>query len=668
MRLFFCCFIFLCLSGSAITSVAQFPQKNIQRQKIDAKRTVADINSNDAIYRGKEFIRMDSNYYVGWMFEGAYKYNHAADFLGYKNAIAPLSRALNDLSRDYARQLRTRTNDLTRYYPVYQFQVDYSFLASMLMECYSNINRPDKAFEVVLQVKKWNFQRDYYFSAYAYLFWIVHRNRYYTHEKYFFLKNSISENEKLANSYLDSGLVQIKKNTRLNATIFQPGYLTIEKQTIYHYKAIFYSYNLAIDSAMHYYRMMMDGPLFSNNNYATFLSICGDFKDAMYNYNIARTRDMGDKRLQEWAYYSSILNIYQNKPEKAVTEMKDMISAVGSTPGFGWYNIALARAESYEGLLGSSEKHATKAAEFKEVNIGTTLGQSQYTFSTNMVTLMNDIRRVQQVKFENSDWWYNVFLWPELSKLSAKKYLQQYLLVNQLAVNPERAAVIYPLFSSENTVSWDEIWYLIQDFSTSYFYKKFEAEFKNDKRRLIKKYYLLFMAKLQIEQGKYGDAQAKLDQVLSYPDIDRNYERLFLARVYEAKSLCFKEMDNTSEEQKNTYKFYESFPQLVPFSEVEMNFGLQIAGNDEDFVDRLKDFRINWRRKSAVFVPTVYLFFQQNGGKKSVTYSVKGVGGKILIPQQTYYYINSEQAAIHIAYALFKIDPDIENSRSKEAG
>lgn len=656
MRFVFRCFLFLFTLGWATSSWAQSPAKSIQRQKIDAKRTVADINSNDAIYRGREFIRMDSNYYVGWLFEGAYKYNHAADFLGYKNAIAPLSRALKDLSRDYAKQLRTRTSDLMRYYPVYQFQMDYSYLASMLMECYININQPENAFKVVLQAKKWNFQRDYYFSAYAYLFWIVHRNRYYTHAKYSFLKNSIAENESLANSYLDSGLVQIKKNARLNATIFQPGYLDVEKQTIYHYKAIYYSYNLKIDSAMHYYRMMMDGPLFSNNNYATFLSICGDFKDAMYNYNIARTRDMGDKRLQEWAYYSSILNIYQNKPEKAITEMKDMIKAVGSTPGFGWYNIALARAESYAGLLSESERHATKAAAFKEVNIGTTLGQSQYTFSANMVALMNDIRRVQQVKFENSDWWYNVFLWPELSQLKAKQYLQQYLLVNQLAMNPERAAVIYPLFSSENTVSWDEIWYLIQDFSTSYFYKKFESEYKNDKRRLIKKYYLLFMAKLQVEQGKYKEAQVKLKQALAYPDIDPQYEKLFLARTYEALSICADKTDKKSQELEYAYKFYEAFPQLVPYSDVEMNFRLEVNGSDDDFVDRLKDFRIHWTSENNAFLPTVQLTFRQAGGKQSVSYAVTGTAGKYLIPRQTYYYKDPEQAAVHVAYALFEID------------
>lgn len=657
MRVFFCGFLFLFVQSIVVNAQQpQFPQKSIKRQEIDAKRTVADINSNDAIYRGREFIRMDSTYYIGWMYEGAYKYNHAADFLGYKNAIAPLSRALKDLSRDYAKQLRTRTNSLIVYYPAYQFQLDYSFIVSMLIECYSNINQPAKAFELTMQARKWNFQRDYYFSPYAYLCWIVHRNRFYTHSKYFFLENSIKQNEALANRYLDSGLVQVDKNARLNATIFQPGYLKIEKQTIYHYKAILYGYSLQIDSAMHYYRMMMDGPLFSYNNYATFLSVCGDFKDAMHNYEIAGSRDQGDKRLKEWAYYSSILNIYQDKPDKAAKEMKDMITAVGSTPGFGWYNIALARAECYAGNLKESEIHATKASQFKEVNIGTTLGQSQYNFSVNLINLMNDLRSIQEVKFENSDWWYNLFLWPKLSKLSAQRYLQQYLLVNQLAMNPERDNVIYPLFSSENTVGWDEIWYLIQDFSTSFFYKKFQSEFKNDKRRLVKKYYLLFMAKLQIEQGKYVDAKAKLNSILQYPDIDHQYGKLLLARTYEALSICENKMDNNASAQKSTYYFYEQFPQLVPYSDVEMNFRLSVNGSNENFISRLKDLRINWTTDNSAFIPVVHLNFQKSVGKQFVTFFVSGINGEELLPRQTYYYKNPEQAAIHVAYALFKIN------------
>src|ERR1700733_7267258 len=70
---------------------------------IDAKRTIEDVNGEDALPRSREFKRIDSTYYVGWMFEGAYKFNHAADYLGYKNAAVPLERALSLMEHDYAK-------------------------------------------------------------------------------------------------------------------------------------------------------------------------------------------------------------------------------------------------------------------------------------------------------------------------------------------------------------------------------------------------------------------------------------------------------------------------------------------------------------------------------------------------------------------------------------
>ncbi|RYZ21816.1 MAG: hypothetical protein EOP49_46835, partial [Sphingobacteriales bacterium] len=52
---------------------AQIPQVNhpknqSKRYEVDAKRTGTDVNSNDALPRSREFIRIDSTYYVGWMY------------------------------------------------------------------------------------------------------------------------------------------------------------------------------------------------------------------------------------------------------------------------------------------------------------------------------------------------------------------------------------------------------------------------------------------------------------------------------------------------------------------------------------------------------------------------------------------------------------------------
>ena len=166
---------------------------------IDAKRMIEDVNGEDALPRSREFKRIDSTYYVGWMFEGAYKYNHAADYLGFKNAAVPLEHALDLMEHDYAKALSTRTGDIMVFYPIRVLVPDYTMIAYYLMNSYANTDQPDKVYKLLRRTLKWKFQASYYMDCYNHLAWTVHRNRFYTSAKYPFLKNSIDENEKLAN-------------------------------------------------------------------------------------------------------------------------------------------------------------------------------------------------------------------------------------------------------------------------------------------------------------------------------------------------------------------------------------------------------------------------------------------------------------------------------------
>ena len=181
------------------------PAKMEQRLNIDAKRQIENIESDDALPRSREFIRTDSSYYVGWMYEGVYKYNHAADYLGYKNAIAPLERALRLMEHDYAKALATRTDNILTLYPIRFIMPDYTMIAYYLVQCYNNTDQPEKTVALLRHTLKWKFQMEYYLDQYNMLAWTVHRNRFYTSSKYSFLRNSIDDNEKLANRYLDSG-------------------------------------------------------------------------------------------------------------------------------------------------------------------------------------------------------------------------------------------------------------------------------------------------------------------------------------------------------------------------------------------------------------------------------------------------------------------------------
>lgn len=654
----FLIFITVSFAGTALAQIVpvNHPRNQQKRYEIDAKRTGTDFNSNDALPRSREFIRVDSTYYVGWMYEGMYKVNHAADYLGYKNAAIPLKKALYQIERDYARLLRTRSSDLMTYYPAYRFQLDYSVIAYNLMDCYNNIEQPQDAYNVVRKALKWNFQFEGNMQSYNYLAWITHRNRFYTSSKYSFLKNTIKENEQLANRYLDSAIRKIKIDSKLDELFF-PGYQAAAIQGVYHYKAILYSYALNIDSANRYYNLMKESAIFSHNNYATFLSICGNFRQAEKEYELASMQDASEKRLQEWAYYSSILDIYKANPQRGIQNMKDMIKAVGSTPGFGWYNIALARSCAYNGDVAESERYIKKAEAFKEVHIGTTLGQSHYDFSINLVKLMNNIERIQQIKFENKGWWYSPSSLTSISKESGTKYLLQYLIVNQFAMNPERDLVIYRLFSTESTVTWDEIWYLMRDFSTNFFYEKFQSELKDDQRKLVKKYFKLYMARLQMKKGNYADAQKILYDILNNEKTDLEYEKLFVARTYETLAECAKERKNTSEYNESLYSFYTNFPQLLPYSDLKPNLRLTIIGTpDAKVVARLKDCNVNWVTDGRTPAAEATLKFSVSGKKKIVTYYVMDKGGREIVKRDNYTYTKPEEAGVILAYRLFNID------------
>lgn len=645
----------------------QHPRNGALRYEIDAKRMGVELTSDDALPRSREFKRIDSSYYVGWMFEGAYKYEHAADYLGNKNAAASLERAIQLLSRDYRRELSTRTSAPMTYFPVYRFHEDYSRIGYMLMNCYSNMEEPEKVMAMLQAAKKWNFQFQFGFEPYNYLGWTVHRNRFYTSAKYPFLRDSIAANEQLAHAYLDSCLRQINRNWQLNSAFLPDMYHESERLSVYHYKSILHSYALHIDSASYYYEKMRNTAVFPHNNYATFRMICGDFREAESEYELAIAQDGGDKRLKEWAYYTALLDIYKGMPKTGTALMKDMIKANGSTPGFGWYNIALARTLLYDGQIEEANRYANKAAEFKELHIGTTLGQTHYDFSVQLLKLLAKQDQWYMQKFEHRNWWYNLPVLGRMLTLTGERYMQQFLIINQLAQNPERDRVIYKLFSTESTVGWDETWFLIKDFSTNYFLDRFQKQAENDGRKYIKKYFNLYVARLKMEQGKHEEARQMLDAILRDPNMDAEYEKLFLARVFQAQAACAKELDRNDDYHTWMDRTFQIYPQLMPFSGMQMNMRLQVSGAaDEAVMERLKDCNINWMADGSVPAPTVYLTFSGSGAKKTVSYYVMNSNGEYAVTKQGLNYTKPEVAAVELAYRIFNIGGKVPEEEAPE--
>ncbi|MBS1777479.1 MAG: hypothetical protein JSS64_14485 [Bacteroidetes bacterium] len=637
--------------------------KAAQRYEIDAKRMGVDVNSDDALPRSREFKRIDSTYYVGWMFEGAYKYNHAADFLGFKNASYPLERTLGLMERDYYQQLATRTSDLLTYMRVYKFQLDYTLSAYYLMNCYSNMEQPEKVYSLLRRVLRFNFQRDFYMDAWNYLGWTVHRNRFYTTSKYPFLQNSIDGNERLANNLLDSGMRKINRDIPLNSKIFQPGYERQDKAAVYHYKAMLYSYNFKIDSANYYYNLLKKEPIFSHNNYGTFCAICGNFQEAAHQYQLESANHQPDKRLQEWAYYLSILDIYKGFPQNGIELMKGMIQANGSTPGFGWYNIALARCELYNGQLQEALRHTNKAADFKELHIGTTLGQTHYDFSIQLLRLLQKINDIEAQKFERKDWWYHLPSLAALAQLTSEKYVQQFLTINQFAQNPERDRVVYKLFSTESTVSWDEIWFLIRDFTTDFFLQRFRQELQTDERKAIHKYFRYFLARLNLQKGNINLAEKLLNEVLTDAATNSEYEQLLIARTLQAQAEIALQKKDAKGYQNRMNQLFAYYPQLIPFTALTMPMQLQISGSAPDgFLQRLNQCNINFTNPSSS--PKAHLHFYTLSQKVLVQFWVEDAQGRKRVPQQSM-VIKTSEDAVKLAYRLFGISENQSQLKTK---
>lgn len=649
------------------TQLSEAQSRQSLRYEIDSKRADVNYFGKDALPRGREFKRIDSTYYVGWMFEGTYKFEHAADYLGFRSAATQLSRALTLLEHDFKTELKTRTGDVFAYLKIFRIHQDWDYIAYCLVQCYSNMEDPAAAWQVLQKCKAYDLQDENACDTYNYLSWTIHRNRFYTHQKFPFLRKNIEENEQYANKLLDSSLVKIKRDAELNKSFFRPEYLGVKTAGVWHYKSILYTYQLNIPSGAYYYEKLRNTSYFPLNNFATFCSIQGKFREAEYYYNLSKSEHTGDKRLNESYYYLSIINQYKGNCRAGIDELKAVIKANGSTPGFGWYNLALGRDYLYNGQLEPARHYIQSAEQFREIHIGTTLGQSHYEFTTALLKLIIKQREIEQIKFFNAHWWYSPEDLGKIALLTIEKYGLQFLIINQFAGNPERDRVIYKLFSTESTVSVDEIANLLEGFSTQFFIDKFRKSLKNESRPRVKRYYSLLIAKLLMKQGKDDEAMIELNRILNEQKIDLEYEKLFLARVYEAFVQCHAHRGDTGNLQE-LVKLYNTYPQLIPFSGLRMPFILERDAQTTiqlKVVDGLKRMNIDWTGQSTANIPTLRIHFTMRGKLSVIRMSVLS-GGSTVIPATELTYSDPDKAAKEIGLRMFGVYSVAENGKQPD--
>lgn len=647
--------LFISLLSFTKNNFAQ--SKQSLRYEIDAKRGGMSYTSKDALPRGREFKRLDSTYYVGWMFEGTYKFEHAADYLGFKMAADQLNKALKLLEKDFKKEIYTRTSDVFEYLKVMKYQRDWDYIVYNLTQCYSNTEEADKLWALLQKCRKVNSQLEVYADTYNYLAWTVHRNRFYTSSKYPFLRNSIDENEHYANKLLDSGILKIKNDAAINKTLFTANYENEKIPGVWHYKSILFSYQLNIESGAYYYEKLRQTVYFPKNNFATFCMIQGKFREAEKYYNQAKEDESGDKRMKEPYYYSSIVNAYKNANNIGIEELKSLIKANGSTPGFGWYNIALARNLLYNGQIDIAKRYAKRAEQFKEIHVGTTLGQSHYDFTISLINLIVKNREIETVKYLNKNWWYSPTDLKRLAQLTIEKYGMQFLIINQFANNPERDRVVYKLFSTESTVSFDEVWQLLDGFSVNFFLDKYISEISNDKRFQIKRYYQLFVGKLLFKKNNYKEALTYLNSAYHEMQVDEEYEKLFKARCLETIIQCKLAINKKQNVHKELAILFELYPQLIPFSTLVPKLHLQIKGSSPiqaELNKNLLGLNIDWVENSSVDIPTIDLVFTKSGATYNIqTKSV--LNGKTIIPMTQFTYKNMSDIWPKLAFSIFGV-------------
>ncbi len=629
-------------------------QNKAARYEVDSKRVGVNPTDKDALPRSREFIRLDSTYYVGYMYEGLYKADKSSDYLGYRNSIPSIRKAFLLFNRDFGNQMKTLFSSPQMYMQSVNKYADFLQIANTLKECYDNLEMPDSVLWVLDKVDSYRFSKDLLYTSTTRA-WTYHRNRFFKADKFGFLKNSVQENEKAAFQYCYEAFAKIENNRPVNDVWFGPSQAVSDRQNVYHYLALLHCYNKRYDSSEYYYQRMATAGTVSWNNYGNMKHEIGSFALASDFINKDKYKFGGYKILKEPYYYLPMLDVYGGKTKQALSTTKEAIDFSGSTPGFGWYNFALGRSYLYDGQLDSAEVAINKAAEFKELHIGTTLTQSQYDFTINMLRLQLIERKMSLVKFKNRGWWYSPTSLYNLTSLKIEKMLLQYVLINQLSANPERTRVVYDLFCAEGTTTFDEATYLIKDFSPSYFIKKYQQYQKNDTRQNLLRYFQLITYQMEWSNGDKDEAMKGYQQIIKEVTLDTANEKLFLGRLYEGLCQAHHERDNEKDFDFYANTLFDEYPQLIPFSGLKTKMRLTTGGVSDDntakVLKELKRCNINWT--SAGNVPTASINFIKRGEKYEGTITITSSGGKTLVNNGKIIFKETEGAGTEIALRCF---------------
>lgn len=650
--------LFLAIYLLGLAVLAQRPK---ERSVIDQERVNVEATDKEALNLGRDFVRMDSTYYVGWMYQGLFLNDRSADRLGYQRALPFLRTAFQLIEKEFSQKLQTVFKSIENYSQNYRLYSDYARVTQALRECYEYLDHPDSAMLILNSVAAKNFTRDE-LGIYGTKAWLIHRNRFYTDGRYFFLAQSVDQNAKLALQSCYDGFAHIKKNEAQVIDWFGPYASEIDRQYLYHYLAMIHGYLQRYDSSEYYYNLMAAFGSISYNNYGSLKHETGEFETAEKLYTIEKEEGAPDKRLREPYYYLPMLNIYAGNTKQSMAIAKEAISFSQSMPGFGWYNIALARAYLYNGQLDSADLVLNKASSFKEVHIGTTLTQPQYDFTIQLLRLVWYNKKITLAKLTDKGWWYKPSKWYEIAALWLKRYAGKYVLARLISENPERERIIYDLFCGESTVTFDEIYAIMDAFSPRFFSNLMESKSISDPRPHIRKYFALGEARMLADKGRNREARLIVNGLLTNEKTEGSFDKLFLARLYEIKA----RISSGTEKQKALGAMYELFPQLLPFTGQPIQMALQVNGDDKEMVKKvaqgLKQTEIHWKDVASQGVPVASLLIQKKGNKYELTIDTRSSQNIAVVQSEKFVFRPGNNITSEVLLRIFgksgPIEPD----------
>jgi len=618
-----------------------------QTSKVDNLRnTVLSLWYSDieAEVEYPKFIRWAPNYYVGYMFQGIHKKRVAKDRRGYEIAIRSLGKAKKLIEKDYGKSLKYAYWNQKTYQKhkseIIQRQRDYTYICSELYGCYSNIGQADSAYIVIDDLEKKQMVNFFYENPYQTKAWLYYRNRTKTSKDFFFLKTSIAENVAEAMNQLNKSFKHLEENEYVFDRVWVTSYFETKHKYIYYYKAIFHLYNLEIDSAEYCYKKHWSK--ISNNNYGISQLTKADFPTAekYFNKDIKDIEKSKSKSLRESYIWLSMIDIYRGKPIEGIKQIEAIIDKQGIVPGYGWYNMGLSRVHYYAGNWYGAMNHIMKATEFNELHIGSTWTEEQYRFFTGLYMYIILKSGSKRLKFEDRNYYYSPANLVDISWLNTRAYWFYFQLTDALANNKERDQVLYRIFSSENMFLFDEIWTLIENYSPKYFIELFEDRMNYDPRSKVKKYYKYLSARFYMKLEEYQKALDLLESVLEDPELNKEYEKLLIARTHEAMAITASEMENQTKEDEHLLRFYQTYPELVPYSQLKMTFKLDIQESKIDSLQKyekeiretLEKFSINWLQPddSSIF-PTIQIWLNTHGKHKVVNLKVVSESNAVVI-------------------------------------